>query len=174
MSALIYQDAPYGVLPVEWDSKTWSKDNQINLIDIVIGRLSGQKKGLVWIMWGHQYYLPQYVEAFKSKEFEVPYTYCWYKPNYNTPGKPHRTLNALEFCIVAFYESQLASRTHQPSNPMHRHNIVIMPSVTQLTKRGTTTIPINPSEKPIQLAMKFIKWFAASGDTMLVIGSGRC
>lgn len=47
-----------------------------------------------------------------------------------------------------------------------------MPSVVNLSKAPVSNKVINPAEKPVQLAMKFMKAYCTTGETVLVIGSG--
>lgn len=174
VSALVYQDAPYGVLSgVDWDKDPWRPEQQKETIDVVFGRAhTDSKEGLCWIMWCTPWQFSAMANVFITKGFTMPQVIYWHKPNYNTPGDRHSWLSTVEMCFVTFYSRRIDQRCSLSDNPWERHNHIVMPSVSTLSKIAVSSQVINPAEKPVQLAMRLIKPYVSAGESILVIGSG--
>ena len=169
---MVYQDAPYGVLDVEWDKKGWSVVQQREVIDIVLGRAHADSKaGLAWLMWCNVNQVGAFTEVFTSKGFVNTRPIVWHKTNYNTKGPSNELLSTFEICILTYY-SKVPKNLYLPKDPWDRHNHIELPTLKKITRHGMGGRVVNPAEKPVQLAQRLMKWHAVSGQSVLIVGSG--
>ena len=110
-------------------------------------------------------------EVFTERHLACIQNVYWVKPRQYSSLPDYFYTSAVEMATVGCYPNSKDLSKGLPKDPRERANVYSVPSLTTLYQKSDGT-PINPCQKPKELASKIISNHAGPGDWILVIGFG--
>ena len=172
MTAALYGDLPYGVLNGK-QGVTWDDPPQTCQLITYFKQFEAATTQ------------DQYASAFLCAPKDVKVVrdaltdrglqqlqeWFWYKPNQTIQGPQTQLVPCMEIGVIGYKPDRSQLYWNVPENPVLRHNCIVVDSIKQVDKRDDG-MPINPTQKPPEVAAWWFKQNCKPGSTVVIIGTG--
>lgn len=165
--ALIVHDTPYGVKAGKWDIAHSTEELRILLQNIAIVNTA---KSHVYVAYVAASHFSTYENLFREYGYQDIIPFYWYKTDRNIKGFDQYTF-AVEQLIVAYKGGKRSVPWFTPENPMHRHNLISGPGVSNRTLDQQGGV-LNITEKPPYVSALLARAHCPPGANVLVLGCG--
>lgn len=172
MTAALYSDLPYGLLN-DKQGVTW--DTQIETCQLITyfkqfeAATTQDEYAAAFLCAPKDVKVVR--DALTDRGLKQLQEWFWYKPNQTIQGPQTQLVPCMEMGVIGYKPERGKLYWNVSDNPVLRHNVVIADSIKQVDKKEDGS-PINPTQKPPEVAAWWFKQNCKPGSTVVIIGTG--